>query len=276
MTDDEWRRVNRANWDERVAVHLGPGGYTLSGLRAGRADFDPIVAAELPPLAGTRVLHLQCHFGADTLRLLLAGAAEVVGLDFSRTAIATARDLAAELRLSERARFIEADLYDAMRAIPAPHDFDIVFVTWGAIVWLPDIRAWAGIVAALLRPGGMFYFAEGHPTANVFDDGARAADGRPGFGIPYFQEEAFVDEDPTDYADPDARLANARTFQWLHPLGAIITALIDAGLTIEFLHEHDAVTWRMYACLVRGEDGLYRWPDKPWLPLAFSLRATKR
>ncbi|MBV9811974.1 MAG: class I SAM-dependent methyltransferase [Acetobacteraceae bacterium] len=276
MSDADWRAANLANWEERVAVHLGPGGYTLADLRAGRPEFDPIVAAELPPLAGRRIVHLQCHFGADSLRLLQAGAAEIVGLDFSPAAIATADGLAAELRLADRARFVQADVYDALRAIPRPHDFDVAFVTWGAITWLPDMREWARIVAALLRPGGIFVFAEGHPLAYVLDDRAATPGALPGYVAPYFQTEPIVDDDPSDYADPQARLANARTFQWCHTLGSVVTALIEAGLALEHLREHDAVTWRMFRCLAEGGDGLYRWPDKPWLPLSFSLRASKR
>jgi SAM-dependent methyltransferase len=136
--DEDWREVNRANWDERTGIHLGPGsGYDLGPLRAGRGALDAIVRAELGPVAGLRVLHLQCHFGKDTLTLAQGGAAAVVGLDFSAPAIAAARRLAGELGLADRARFVEADLYDAPRAIPEPGGFDLVFVTWGALCWLP-------------------------------------------------------------------------------------------------------------------------------------------
>ena len=160
----------------------------MTCVRAPR-EFDPIEMAELPPLAGKRVVHLQCHFGADSLRLLQRGAAKVVGLDFSAPAIAAARSLAAELGLDGRASFVEADVYDAVRAIPLPHGFDLVFVTWGTIPWLPDIRALGRDRRCMLRPGGLFYFAEGHPTAFVFDDRTGDAGGRPGFLVPYFTTE---------------------------------------------------------------------------------------
>jgi len=271
----DWRPANRANWDERVGVHLGARGYDLSDLRAGRGRLHAIEAAELPPPAGLRIVHLQCHFGADSLTLAQQGAT-VTGLDFSAPAIEAARTLAAELGLSERARFVQADLYDALAAIRPPHGFDLAFVTWGAICWLPDIRRWAEIVAALLRPGGSLYLAEGHPAALVFDDASRAADGMPGFFAPYSSREPVVSDDPRDYADPEARLVNARTYSWIHPLAEVVTGLIDAGLTLDWLHEHDAVPWRMFEMLVPDSAGLHRWPDKPWLPLAFSLMATRR
>src|SRR4030088_2657118 len=169
MADAEWRAANRANWDERVRVHLDGPGYDLSGLRAGRRRLYAIEEAELGPVHGLRVLHLQCHFGRDSLTLAQRGA-EVVGLDFSPAAIAAANTLAAELGLSGQARFVEADLYDAASAIPESASFDRVFVTWGAITWLPDIARWAQVVAHFLKPGGLLYLAEGHPTAFVFDD----------------------------------------------------------------------------------------------------------
>jgi SAM-dependent methyltransferase len=275
VSDPDWRSANRANWDERVAIHLNAPCYQLESLRAGRGRLNPIEEAEIPPLEGLRVLHLQCHFGRDSLILASRGAT-VVGLDFSTPAIATARELAAELGLAERARFVEADLYDAPNAIPEPAAFDLVFVTWGAINWLPDIRRWAEIVAHFLKPGGALYLAEGHPAALVLDDTARREGAMPGWFAPYFSHQALVIDNPSDYADATARLSHTRTYEWLHPLGAIVTALIDAGLSLRWLHEHDAVPWRMFELLVQGAEGMYRWPEQPWLPLAFSLRAERR
>lgn len=153
MSGEDWREDNRANWDERTAIHLGPGSaYDLGPLRAGRGTLDTIVRAELGPVAGLRVLHLQCHFGKDTLTLVQQGAAAAVGLDFSAPAIRAARHLTEELGLADRARFVEADLYDAPRAIPEPEAFDLVFVTWGALPWLSYVAGWARIVAGFLRP----------------------------------------------------------------------------------------------------------------------------
>jgi hypothetical protein len=150
-----------------------------------------------------------------------------------------------------------------------------VFVTWGAISWLPDIRRWTEIVAAMLRPGGALYLADGHPAAFVFDDAVRSPDGMPGFFAPYFLREPLVTEDPRDYADPEARLVSAKTYNWNHPLGDIVTNLIASGLALQWLHEHDAVTWRMFEILVKDAAGLFRWPERPWLPLAFSLYAVR-
>jgi SAM-dependent methyltransferase len=274
VTEPEWHRANRAHWDEAVAVHLGPRGYDLSALRAGHGRFNAIEEAELGPIAGKRILHLQCHFGSDTLKLAQRGA-EVIGLDFSGPAIEAARALAIELGLHDRVSFVQADLYEAPAAIPAVGSFDMIFVTWGAICWLPDIKGWADIVARMLRPGGSLYLAEAHPTACVFDDAARSSDGMPGFFAPYFSREAVAYAQTTDYVDAEAQFINARTHTWIHPLGDIVTGLITSGMSLGWLHEHHAVPWPMFRILVKDLSGLYRWPERPWLPLAFSLNATR-
>ena len=274
MTEPDWRRLNRANWDERVPLHINsPLHYDETDLRAGRGRLDTIVAEALGPVDGLRVLHLQCHFGMDTLALAQRGAT-VTGVDFSAPAIDAARRLAWELNLEDRARFVVSDVYDAAAALPAAQ-FDRVFVSWGALCWLPDMRGWARVVATLLAPGGWLALADAHPTAYVFDSRTATPDGRPGWWVPYLGRDAALEDSDTDYADPTATLRNTRTHQWLHPLGDIVTALLDSGLTLARLTEHDAVPWLLFDCLQRGPDRLYRWPDQPWLPLSFSLRATR-
>jgi SAM-dependent methyltransferase len=276
MTDPDWRSFNRAHWDEKVPLHTGPRGYDLDDLRARHGALNAIEEAELGSVAGQRILHLQCHFGRDTLILAQRGAT-VVGLDFSAPAIEAARALAADLGLADRARFVQADLYDACNAIREPASFDRVFVTWGVITWLPDIVRWAEIVAFFLKPGGTLYVAEAHPAALVFDDAAAQSDGRPGFFAAYFSRDPVVIEEQYDYIDETVTVQNATTHTWIHPLGDIVTGLIKAGLRLDWLHEHDSVTWHMFQQLVEDDGaGQWRWPDKPWLPLAFSLQATRR
>jgi SAM-dependent methyltransferase len=275
MTDGEdWREANRANWDERVRLHIGPGGYDLAPLRAGKDRLNALEETELGPVDGLRLLHLQCHFGRDSLMLAQRGAI-VTGLDFSGEAIGTARALATELGLADRARFVQADLYAAPEALPERASFDRVFVTWGAINWLPDIEGWARVVAYFLRSGGALYLLDQHPFMYVFDDEAATPDGRPGWFWPYFARDALIVETPRDNFGrlmPDG----GADYVWGHPLGAIVSSLIEAGLTLRWLHEHEAIGWPAFACLVEGEDGLWRWPDRPWLPLSFSLWAERQ
>lgn len=285
----EWARLNRAHWDEKVPVHVASGFYDLAPLRAGEGRLYPVEEAELPRIApegwhGLRVLHLQCHFGADSLVLAQRGA-EVVGLDFSMPAVKQARELATELGLDDRSRFLCADLYDARHALPEPEGFDVVYTTWGTIGWLPDVAEWARIIAWFLKPGGRLYFADGHPSAFVFDD---PADGQPAalldggparFPSPrfgYFERAPLALDEPGDYADPDAQLAHSRTVEWMHPLGDTLTALVDAGLSLDFVHEHDAVPWQMFSVLEPRGEGLWGWPAAAWLPLGVSLGATRR
>src|SRR4051794_23505678 len=136
--------LNLANWNERVPIHLTAPRlhYRLDALKNGSQQLDPIAADILGPVDGLRVLHLQCHFGQDTLTIAQHGA-EATGLDFSPPAIAAANALAAELNLTGRARFVQTNVYDAETAIKQPASFDRVFVSWGALCWLPDIAAWA-------------------------------------------------------------------------------------------------------------------------------------
>lgn len=270
-TPSRWRDLNRARWDEWVDVHTGAGGYDLGALRDETARLNAIEEAELGQVAGLRVLHLQCHFGRDSLILAQRGAAEVVGVDFSPRAIETASALAGELGLP--ARFVLSDVYDAPAAFAGRESFDLVYVTWGALCWLPDIAGWARVVAHFLRPGGALYLAEAHPAAMVLDDRSPGPNGMPGFDAPYFGRAPLVTENERDYIDPNAVLMNKTTVEWLHPLCDVVSALIGAGLQLEWLREHDAVTWRMYRCLIEDERGLFRWPDRPWLPLYYSLRA---
>lgn len=271
MSEPEWRRFNRANWDERVAVHLAPGSdYDLDRLRQGNYALHGIEESELGPVTGLRLLHLQCHFGIDTLALAQKGAV-VTGLDFSGPAIEAARSLAAEIGID--ATFVQSDIYKAREAVQG--EFDRVFTSWGTICWLPDIRAWAAVVASLLAPGGEFYFADAHPAALVLDDAVPGTDGMPGWFAPYFQSGALVIDDARDYANPVARLANARTHQFIHPVANVVQALLDAGLRLTMLHEHDTLAWKQFGCMVETAGRLYRLPDRPWLPLSYSLKAVK-
>jgi 2-polyprenyl-3-methyl-5-hydroxy-6-metoxy-1,4-benzoquinol methylase len=275
MTESEWRQANRANWDERVPIHLAAREmYDLQTLRDRNKRLGPIVMAALGPVAGQKILHLQCHFGMDTLVLAQQGA-EVVGVDFSPPAIEAATALATELGLSDRARFVVSDVYETASALSEPAGFDRVFVSWGALCWLPDMFGWAKVVAHFLKPGGWLALAEAHPAAYVFDDRTATPDGMPGWFMPYLGRAPMIEDREEDYSDPAARLKNTRTHEWLHPLSDIVMGLIGAGLRLDFLHEHDTVAWKMFAGLVPAEAGGYRWPDKPWLPLSYSLRASK-
>lgn len=276
MTPD-WLALNRANWDERVPYHLGPRGYDLSTQRAGAGCLDDLVEAELGEVSGLRVFHPQCHLGDDSIALAQRGAAQVVGLDFSAPAIDAARALAAECG-TRNVRFVHADLYAAPEALPLQAGaFDLVFTTWGTICWLPDLHGWARIIAHFLKPGGALYFADAHPIARAHDapDTAYDPQGRPRCAFPYFMRDPLTFDDAADYMDPTARLTNTRTVEFMHTTADILAALSAAGLRLDWLREHALIAWPMFPSLVRAGRGNWTWPDKPWLPLSLSLRATR-
>lgn len=282
LREGEWLERNRARWDEIVPVHVKSPMYDRTALREGRGRFmtpmeeDELVAFAPDGWEGLRVLHLQCHFGADTLVFAQRGA-EVVGLDFSQPAVAEARALAAELGLAERARFVQANVYDARHLLPDPEGFDVVYVTWGTIGWLPDVAEWARIVAWFLKPGGRLYFADGHPAAWSLDDPAEdAVDRRPVLRYAYFGDgRPDIWDEAGDYADEHAVVENSVTWEWPHPTAEVLTALLDAGLRLDFFHEHPIVPWQMFEFLEPAGEGLWGWPAERWLPLTFSLGATR-
>lgn len=269
---DEYREANRRNWDERTAVHPESDHYDVEGFLDGDASLYPLERDELGDAIddGTDLLHLQCHFGLDTLSWAREGA-NVVGVDFSPKSVELARDIAEEAGLEDRAKFLEADVLE----LDLDREFDVVFTSYGVLYWLPDLDAWAATVADHLRDGGTFYVAEIHPVAGVFEDvsGETATLAYPYFG---HDEPLRFDYDGS-YADEEAGFENAVTYEWSHGLGEIVTALCEEGLRIEFLHEHPWAEFGMYEEMTEDDEGRWWLPDDVpgELPLTFSLRATK-
>src|SRR6266851_277231 len=271
MPSDEFIAANRSNWDERVPIHRRDrsGFYAVERFLAGEKELHAIVLGELGDVAGKRVIHLQCHFGLDTLILARHGAI-VTGLDFSPAAIEEARRLAAETGLT--AEFVCANVYDARRAVAG--EFDIAYVTWGTICWLPDVAGWAQTIASLLRPGGYLYFADAHPNMLILEE----RDGRlvHEYPIDTPAECPLVFDGIHTYSEDPTPLAATRTYEWIHSLSRVVDALIGAGLILDFLHEHPTLPWPPFPICVRGEDRLWHLPDGvPAFPLSYSLRATK-
>ncbi|MCK7628181.1 class I SAM-dependent methyltransferase [Streptomyces sp. RS10V-4] len=268
---EDWREANRARWDERVALHTASDYYDQEAFRRSRDVIRDFEAAEVGEVAGRSLLHLQCHFGQDTLSWAHRGAARVVGLDFSERAIEAARELAAELGYGpDRAAFVAADVYDAAEAVPDTA-YDIVYTGIGAVNWLPDLTAWAETAASLIAPGGFLYLAEFHPLGDVLDEESGSQ-----VTYDYFRREAWDEEAPGSYTDFGAETVHNRSVEWLHPLGDVVSAVAAAGLRIEFLHEHEMTLFQRFGVLRRGEDGFYRFPEgRPRVPLMYSLKATK-
>lgn len=270
---DESLRENRRLWDAWTKINAASAFYDVASFRDGRrpirlADYE---REEIGPVEGRTLLHLQCHFGLDTLSWARLGAI-VTGADFSEAGITTARELAAELRIP--ATFVVADLTD----LPAVLDgtFDLVYTSRGVLGWLPDIDHWARVAAHFVRPGGTFYITEIHPVALAFaDEGVEPGELR--LAYPYWSHaEPIRVAVNGSYADPHAPTEGLSESGWDHSLGEIVSSLIEAGLRIDFLHEFDFVEWPV-PFLVEGDDGRWRLPPgtRGELPLFFSLKATK-
>jgi SAM-dependent methyltransferase len=258
---------NLAHWNEVTAHHVASPFYRTDDFRAGEIVLDPVVREAIGEVAGKRLLHLQCHFGLDTLSLARMGAV-VTGLDFSPPAIAQARALAEEAGLE--ARFVCADVLDPP---PGLEGFDIVFASWGAIYWIADIAAWMRIAAGALRRGGRFFLCEGHPAMLMLDER-----GQPGEPLrvrwPYDSTEAHVDVGDLDYTG--AIVAANRTEGYLHGLARILNAAMDAGLTIRGVSEGDRIPWKGLDQLVKLDRDYWVLPaDAPFVPLSFALQAVK-
>jgi SAM-dependent methyltransferase len=270
---DDFLRANRLNWDNRAELHATDttGSYRIAAVLGGGSSLHALEAGEIGDIAGKDIVHLQCHIGLDTLSLRHLGAASVTGLDFSPAAIAAARGFAA--KAGTEARFVEASVYDAAEALG--QTYDMVFVTWGAINWLPDIFRWAKVVASLLRPGGRLYLLEGHPMMNQLE----ARDGRLdiefGWRTPLADPLAF--DDVQTYTGDERALSHTRCYEWIHPLSDIVNALLQAGLSLDFLNEHEVVVWKAFPFVVEtGEDQFELPAGVPRIPMSFSLGATKR
>ncbi|MFI7576008.1 class I SAM-dependent methyltransferase [Micromonospora sp. NPDC049497] len=267
--------VNRANWDDRAAAHAASPGYAVDRFVADPAYLSEVVRFDLPRLgdvAGLRGVHLQCHIGTDTISLHRLGA-RMTGLDFSPASLTQARRLAEHTGAA--VDFVRSDVYDAPAAL-GWGAFDLVYTGVGALCWLPDIRRWAQVVAALLRPGGRLFLREGHPMLWALDD-ARD-DGLLTVEHPYFERPEPTEwDEPGTYVETDATFTHNRTYEWNHGLGEVVTALLDVGFRLTMLVEHDSAPWdALPGRTTADEHGEHRLRDRPWrLPQTYTLQAVR-
>lgn len=265
--------VNRAHWDERAPAHAASPDYAVARFRSDPAHLSDVVRFDLPRLGdvrGLRGVHLQCHIGTDTLSLARLGA-HMTGLDFSPAALHQARRLAEATGAD--VTFVEAELYRALDVLPAAA-FDLVHTGVGALCWLPDVRRWAGIVAALLRPGGRLFLREAHPVLWSLDERRD----EPVLRHPYFEHaDPLVFDDPDTYVSTDVAFTHTTSHSWNHGLGEIVTALLDVGLVLTALVEHDSVPWNALPGQMHElENGEWRLTDRPErLPHSYTLQARR-
>lgn len=270
--NEEYMRINQQRWDEMVGVHAKTAFYDVAGFKADRITVAPLERAELGNVAGKSLLHLQCHFGMDTMSWSRLGA-KVTGVDYSERAIELAQSLAKELSID--AHFVRSNIYDLPNDTLIPNKFDIVYTALGVLGWLPDLKHWGEVIGHYLKPGGTFYILEGHPFMMTLDENT------PDLKVvfPYFSSEALKFANEHSYADSATVLANKTEYGWNHSLSDIFNALLLEGLSIDFLHEFPFCGWQYFSDMETGEDGWCRFKDeqkRKLVPLMFSLKATKK
>jgi SAM-dependent methyltransferase len=272
---DEYAQVNRANWDERVPAHAASPDYNVDDFLADPAYLSDVVRFDLPLLgdiSGQRGVHLQCHIGTDTISLARLGAS-MTGVDFSGPAVRQARAFAEQTGAD--ATFVESDIYEAADAV-GRGAFDFVFTGIGALCWLPSVSRWARVVADVLHPGGRLFIREGHPV--LWSLAGEREDDLIVIEYPYFErDEPTIFDQGGTYVATEAEFEHTITHEWNHGLGEIVTSLLDAGMTITGLTEHDSVPWEaLPGHMDRIEGDEWRLRDRPWrVPHSYTLQAVK-
>lgn len=256
--------ANKELWNKRTAVHRDSSFYDAAGFKAGNTALTPIELKEVGDVRGKKMLHLQCHFGMDSLSWARLGAV-VTGIDLSDEAVREAQQLNDELGLD--ARFICCNVYDTPDHLEG--QFDIVFTSYGVVGWLPDLDKWAAIISQYLKPGGIFYMAEFHPVVWMFDDEFTR------IAYSYENREVIVTESQGTYTDRSAAI-KAREYSWNHSLSEVINALIGQGLRVEMLNEYMYSPYPCFNNTIQGEDG--NWYIKGLegkIPMVYTIRAVK-
>jgi 2-polyprenyl-3-methyl-5-hydroxy-6-metoxy-1,4-benzoquinol methylase len=263
--------INRRLWNDKVDYHVVSSMYNVSGFLAGIDSLNKIESDLLGDIQDKRILHLQCHFGLDSLSLTRRGAQHVTGIDLSDRAIDKARELAESINLSASTTFLCCNIYDLEQHLSCNQDelFDIVFTSYGVIGWLPDIKQWAYLISKYLKSNGVFIMVEFHPVVWMFDDTFTRIEES------YFNRKAIVYQSQGTYADRDARISN-QSVGWNHSLSDVIQALINHGLQINVLQEFDYSPYDCFLNTVKTEDGFYQIKGlEKKIPMVYALKATK-
>jgi 2-polyprenyl-3-methyl-5-hydroxy-6-metoxy-1,4-benzoquinol methylase len=257
--------ANKAAWNKRTGVHKDSAFYDLAAFKAGKTSLNKIELEGVGPVKGRSLLHLQCHFGMDTLSWAREGAT-VTGVDLSDAAIDLAKEINDELKLD--ANFICSNVYDLKENLQ--EQFDIVFTSYGTIGWLPDLDKWAGIVNHFLKPGGTFYIADFHPALWMMDENFTS------IKYDYFNTGVIAEENTGTYTDREAPI-RSQEYSWNHPFSEILTSLIKQGLTITLFEEYPYSAYNCFNNLEQGGDGMWRIKGMEGkLPMMYAIKAVKK
>lgn len=256
--------VNKATWNKKVAIHAQSEMYNMKAFKKGETSLMPYELKALNDVNGKSLLHLQCHFGQDTLSWSRRGA-KCVGVDLSDEGIKLAEQLNNELNLD--AEFVCCNVLDTSKHIS--ETFDIVFTSYGTITWLPDLKPWAKMIAERLKVGGTFYIVEFHPIVWMFD----YMDGKAEMKYHYNNKEVIYDEYEGTYANQNSKMVS-KEYGWNHGLSEVVNALIEAGLQIDYLNEYDESPYDVFPDLIKSESGMYKMKNQLF-PMIFEIKATK-
>ena len=261
---NQYFRVNKETWNKKVAIHAKSDMYNMVAFKSGQSSLMPYELKALNDVKGKSLLHLQCHFGQDTLSWSRMGA-KCTGVDISDEAITLARQLNDDLK--QDATFVCCNVLDTSKHLSKT--FDIVFTSYGTIGWLPDLKPWAKMIFDRLKPGGIFYIVEFHPILWMFD----YTDNKAELKYHYTQSEVIYEEYEGTYADTSSKIVS-KEYGWNHGLADVINALIEAGLKIEYLNEYDESPYDVFPDLIKSDTGMYKMKDQLF-PMIFEVKATK-
>lgn len=261
---ENYQSTNRDAWNKRVSTHLTSDFYDVEGWKEGKNSLNAIELELLGDVRGKSILHLQCHFGQDSLSLARMGA-DVVGVDLSDKSIAAARKLNNELGLN--AKFIESDVLELDGKID--RQFDMVFTSYGTIGWLPNLDKWAKVIWHHLKPGGKLVFIEFHPVVWMFDDAFEKIEYR------YFKDEPIIETNSETYTE-NTGLIEKTEVSWNHGLAEVFHALENNGLILKAFDEYDYSPYNCFAGMKKIDQRKFiieKHGNK--LPLVYSLLASK-
>jgi len=264
MKDEKYIEVNKSLWNGRTPIHVKSSFYDVDSFKKGKSSLNFPEIETLGDVKDKSILHLQCHFGLDTLSLARLGA-KVRGIDFSDKAIEIARSLNNELGLN--VEFICSNVYDLKDVLNKK--YDIVFTSYGVIGWLPDLDKWAEIISHFLKEDGMFYMVEFHPVVSMFEDNFER------LKYSYFNRGAVIEEDKGTYTDRNADFTH-ESYQWGHSISEVISSLFKHNFKIVSFEEYPFSVYNCFNKTVKKEHGFWEiegLEDK--IPMMFSLKAVK-
>jgi ubiquinone/menaquinone biosynthesis C-methylase UbiE len=261
----DYININKQTWNNKTDVHIASEFYDMQGFLEGKSTLNAIELELLGEISNKSILHLQCHFGQDTMTFSRMGA-KATGIDFSEKAIEKAREFATQLNLETQ--FVCCDFYETPKYID--EKFDVVFTSYGTIGWLPDLDKWAKVVSHFLKPNGRFIMADFHPVVWMYDNDFKEV------FYNYFNVEPIIEDETTTYADKNVALST-QTIGWNHPISEILNSLISNGIEINCFNEYDYSPYNCFNETEEFEPKKFRIKHlENKIPMVYAIKGTKK